>query len=440
MLFCARQRSIGAAERKPIETMVAFHHRLFRLSATIATVSSLISARECPSYGCPSYPRDVQFDDKARKALGKLGRHLTGEEYENASEELKECGNNDEATMSMVGYKGGAISDQINQDRGFVLSPFILDIKVPNCRILGVFDGHDKMGEIVSEYAVQEVPKRLTVKLGLALTDEVLKDSEMTDIAVKRALVETFVEIDREIPTEGKGGCTASVVLQLGSKLYIANAGDSVSLVASYFVTSDNVNVLYVSREDKPDLPDEHVRIKEMGGAVYVPNKLDKETHKESARAIGVDPATGRQVGLAMSRSIGDWTVPGVIAEPIVDVLDIKEIIADAINKHDSMCSAAKTNHNDILNEESGICISSKVEDVRLFAVSATDGLMDYLQPAEIARSFADGLYGKNTAHPLRKCSELINEAAKGWQEEMQGQYRDDITVAASKIWTDSTS
>eukprot|EP00560_Eucampia_antarctica_P008646 CAMPEP_0197826142 /NCGR_PEP_ID=MMETSP1437-20131217/3130_1 /TAXON_ID=49252 ORGANISM="Eucampia antarctica, Strain CCMP1452" /NCGR_SAMPLE_ID=MMETSP1437 /ASSEMBLY_ACC=CAM_ASM_001096 /LENGTH=425 /DNA_ID=CAMNT_0043426439 /DNA_START=64 /DNA_END=1338 /DNA_ORIENTATION=+ len=420
--------------------------RLFRLSAAIASVSSLISSRECPSYGCPRYPRDVMYDEKARIALGKLDRQLSEEEYENALNELKECGNNDEATMAMVGYKGGgSMKDQINQDRGFVLSPFVLDIKIPNCRILGVFDGHAKMGEIVSEYAVQEVPKRLTLKLELALTDEVRKDSEMTDIAVKRALVETFVEIDQEIPTKGKGGCTASVVLQLDSKLYIANAGDSVSLVASYFAGSDKVNVVYVSREDKPDLPDEYARITDMGGAVYVPTQIEKETYKESSRAIGIDPATGRQVGLAMSRSIGDWVVPGVIAEPIVDVLDINDIIADAIhnNKQDdsslTMCADTDATDKDDVSsaqsEQSETCDSVKIEDVRLFAVSATDGLMDYLTPAEIARSFADGLYGKDTDHPLRKCNELINKAAGGWQAEMQGQYRDDITVAASKIW-----
>jgi len=91
-------------------------------------------------------------------------------------------------------------------------------------------------------------------------------------------------------------------------------------------------------------------------------------------------------------------------------------------------------------SEQSETCDSVKIEDVRLFAVSATDGLMDYLTPAEIARSFADGLYGKDTDHPLRKCNELINKAAGGWQAEMQGQYRDDITVAASKIWIDASS
>lgn len=156
-------------------------------------------ARECPSYGCVNYPRDVSFDDNARKALGNLiHKEENVENLESALRELEFCGDTDKATMTMIGYKGGDVEDQINQDRAFVLSPFKLNVDIPNTRILGVFDGHSDKGELVSEYAVQEVPRRLSIKLEAALNKTVLDDPQMMDEAVKRSLIDTFVEIDQE--------------------------------------------------------------------------------------------------------------------------------------------------------------------------------------------------------------------------------------------------
>ena len=48
---------------------------------------------------------------------------------------------------------------------------------------------------------------------------------------------------------------------------------------------------------------------------------------EDTPRVMYTDPNTGFQMGLAMSRSIGDWDMVGVIAEPIVDVLDLRNIV-----------------------------------------------------------------------------------------------------------------
>jgi serine/threonine protein phosphatase PrpC len=177
---------------------------------------------------------------------------------------------------------------------------------------LGVFDGHGKMGEEVAEFAVTELPRRLAIEL-----QAITKLDRELDVKVSHALVKVFKEIDQSIPTKGIGGCTASIVLRLGSKIYVANAGDSVSFVASHTEATEQVNVLYVTREDKPHLPEEYHRILEMGGKVSQPKHKD-----DSSRVLFIDRTTNTVAGLAMSRSIGDWDATGVISEPLVQVLE----------------------------------------------------------------------------------------------------------------------
>jgi hypothetical protein len=66
---------------------------------------------------------------------------------------------------------------------------------------------------------------------------------------------------------------------------------------------------------------------------------------------------------------------------------------------------------------------------VHIFAVSATDGLTDYLTPKEIAEAFAKSFYKQSnyqTPHPHTVAEDLILKASEGWYNDMGGQYRDD--------------
>lgn len=71
-------------------------------------------------------------------------------------------------TLTLIGYKGGQLEEQINQDRSIILSPFLLpgakeaSKKHPRTdqeRILvGVFDGHAARGEMyVSARGVRSI-------------------------------------------------------------------------------------------------------------------------------------------------------------------------------------------------------------------------------------------------------------------------------------------
>ncbi len=80
-----------------------------------------------------------------------------------------------------------------------------------------------------------------------------------------------------------------------------------------------------------------------------------------------------------MSRSIGDWDagVVGVIPDPLIDILDIKEIkkkILDSLNE--TCIDQTEAVEIDPAKGESksiGQCVTYTEEDVKIFAVSATD-------------------------------------------------------------------
>ena len=140
-------------------------------AALLSLAIAALAEKDCSSLGCLLLPRDVAFDNEARKALQRIRKH-------DHNDELVSSGNDNQVTMTMIGYKGGRLQDQINQDRAFVMSPYHVrsgNKPVP-AQILGVFDGHGVKGEIVSEYALHQLPKLLAKKLEAALTESVLQD------------------------------------------------------------------------------------------------------------------------------------------------------------------------------------------------------------------------------------------------------------------------
>lgn len=346
--------------------------------------------------------------------------------------ELDSSGDRHRTTMTLCGYKGGSIKSQINQDRAILVSPFRREYQ-----LVGVLDGHGRGGEVVSEYARREIPIQLAEKLkeleqaeGDNNNINLMDLDDTTTEKIVQILKDVFVNIDKTAPEESRsGGCTASVALQLGGKLFVANSGDSVTMVAAHRAWNESNTIVYSSREDKPDLADEKERIEAAGARVQIPRSKD---NGDSSRVIYRDPESGTEVGLAMSRSIGDWDAPGVTAEPIVDVLDLSKLAKTLLEGKDEFN-----------------CDESPLEcgppDVNFFVVSATDGLMDFVDRQDTVDKIGITFFGRPTlqdrsngvgsGHAHLAAEDLIYLAARGWHEEMQGSYRDDITVAATKVF-----
>ena len=428
----------------------------------------------CPFYGCPLHPIDVHYNtEEIKRALEELRSDkrlnvVAGD----AARKLSTSATDRHVTLTLIGYKGGPPNSQINQDRALVVAPYSITEEndeaadkenQPSSRsnpttskshtatsrsspevdeflkmdriLVGAFDGHAPRGEIVSDYIATMLPHLLAQKLSskAIATAGRTKFSTPQHIEItKAALIETFVELDRTAPAEKSGGCTATVILQQGSKVYIANAGDSRSFVVAYRPSTGNVTVAYISREDKPHLPDERARVEAAGGQVYIPAR-------GTSRVVYHDTVTGAPTGLAMSRSIGDWEAGkmGVIPDPIVDVLDTQALVANILAEDASDEADLEAYQVDVVGDMVGQSsgYQGRVDDdVYLFACSATDGMMDYLAAPEISLVLARALFDDAGAHPVAAVEHLIFAAANAWQQSKQGRYRDDIAIAVATI------
>jgi hypothetical protein len=150
-----------------------------------------------------------------------------------------------------------------------------------------------------------------------------------------------------------------------------------------------------------------------------------------SSRVLFTDPVTGDQTGIAMSRSIGDRDVGkyGVIPDPTIDVIDLEELIQERMRK----VASSGVMSMFAFNRPS----ETSVDDVHIFAVSASDGMMDILNPKGIARFLVPSLCQDSGEHLLTACEKLISTAADGWQRaSFDSRYRDDIAISVCKIRT----
>jgi len=267
------------------------------------------------------------------------------------------------------------IHEKINQDRGCVVYPFRSSVDEA---LFLVLDGHGEQGDRIAEFVMRQIVITLEKHPKLKSNPE-------------DALVETFMKTNTALmagfsPNQYMtSGCTCVVMYIQGEYLYVANAGDSRAVLA-YEDETGEIKSRDLSRDHKPDDPEEAKRITSWGGHVLYPPEPGL-----SAR-VYLDPEF-TMIGLAMARSIGDYAVKdvGVIAEP-----EVKRF---------------------------------KINDNDRFVVLASDGVWEFISSQEAVDILGGFLsYGCHDA-----CEELIQVAAQRWQEE-EGDYRDDITAIVVRI------
>ncbi len=400
---------------------------------------AVTNGEDCPNHGCPLFPLDVVSSVVARKGLEFLRNQEKEEkkdpmEYAKVMESLKAAGNEDKVALTLTGYKGGSLESQTNQDSATIISPYLVACdQEDDTQLLGVFDGHGEWGGITSDHACKVIPQILAQKLKEQVQmEQVSSPNALKESIVTKVIQEAFIEADLSDPTGGVGGATATMILQLGHRLYVANAGDSRSFIGVY--VDGMVDVVYASREDKPDLPDERRRITEAGGYVSIPidprNSVPRAHYIDSLGRVGY--------GVSMSRSIGDWQAQGVIAEPIVDVLNIATLVKQAIADHREACKSQMASMMRCMEEkkddDNDDCPALDPSAIQILAVSASDGMMDFLKPQEIASEMGVSFFAADGKHPFVVAENLIMRAADGWEKRNYCQYRDDIALSAVKV------
>jgi protein phosphatase PTC2/3 len=367
----------------------------------VSSQSRIPTLHDRSSLSVPKWKRRHTFDDPyatdhhklpfSRDVVGTYSCHGVEPVYDMETE-MDEPDTNG-SQLADIGSKPTDIHvtvAKINQDRGGVACPYGSD---PKTALLAVYDGHGQGGELVSQFALYEVQRRLG-KHPTFKTD------------IEKAFKETFLAVDEALTEEPMidplfAGTTACVVLVHDRRLTIANAGDSRAVCARKKKSlrnddAENVAASYIaldlSTDQNPDVPSEMERIINAGGFVTLPPGPGL-----SAR-VWLDPRC-TQIGLAMSRSIGDHAIAtvGVIAEPVVT-------------------------YHDVTDEDE-------------FLIVASDGVWEFLDSIDAVNIVAKNLHRGAT----KACQALIEAAAEKWHEE-EGAYRDDITaivVRLQELWKD---
>ncbi|KAH8282545.1 hypothetical protein KR054_008334 [Drosophila jambulina] len=241
------------------------------------------------------------------------------------------------------------------EDRHVCLERFGAMYELPDkeSRFFGVFDGHS--GSLSASYAISQLPQLLADQL------KVDTDCDSSPDFYRNAFESAFLLADERF-TQKKitSGTTSVCALIAKDQLCIAWVGDSKALLVG------RRTQLQLVKPHKPENPDERRRIEKAGGTVI---------HAQGQwRVNGI---------LNVARSIGDYSLEAVIAEP--DFVDVQ------------------------LNEAHD------------FLVLGTDGLWDHVTEAQVI----DIVY-ESLAQPTTKLEDIpkqLIEAAK------EGDSQDNITA-----------
>lgn len=192
-----------------------------------------------------------QAKDGPRRRLSVYGGSAEDAQPSEVVSPIISCG-----ARTMGGFEpvpGGSVA-KINQDRGLAIHPFLDDER---CGVFGVYDGHGRSGERVSEFVLQNLPGELTGR------------KEQLETDAPGALTDAYVTVDSDLGRSvdaSVSGTTAVTVLIKENHCWMANSGDSRAIVLRK--VPGGLRAVDLTRDHKPDSPAEMQRILRMGGHV----------------------------------------------------------------------------------------------------------------------------------------------------------------------------
>ena len=279
--------------------------------------------------------------------------------------------------MSKTGY-AGEDEKKINQDNYFVFHNFAGNT---NYIFMSVCDGHGQVGQEISNYLKENLPISLNRKI---------KEKKINILTtnINNIIKETFLEENNNLSSNEMinsmlSGSTCVSVIYTPYKLITANVGDSRAFMGR-FISNNEWKAIDLTRDHKPDLPDEKKRILSNNGVIE-PMKDDDGSFIGPMR---VWLKNEDYPGLAMSRSFGDKVAHsvGVIAEP-----EIKEYLFDKNDK---------------------------------FFIVASDGLFEFMSSQEIVNIVKDYYLNGDI---VSCCEDLYKMSCEKWMKEEE--VIDDITI-----------
>ena len=174
----------------------------------------------------------------------------------------------------------------------------------PETHLFGVCDGHGVFGHLAAEFVATKLPNTIF-------------DSQQAQKPFKLTISESILACGEALGQSGinvkMSGTTLVLVAVRNKALWCANVGDSRAVLGKMHSTNKWAAVA-LTRDHKPDVGEEAVRIRENGGRI-------DSYHEDNGAPVGParvwlqDQSTP---GLAISRSLGDSVAAsvGVIPDP----------------------------------------------------------------------------------------------------------------------------
>lgn len=375
----------------------------------------IVVKEKCTSFGCPIHP--VEFSQLSGAASHTTSAIAVSSHILITHKNNKQAENLDrEVLIPSFKYDNNADSLQFSttdpRDDFFA----------------GVFDGHNLNGDEIAQFASDEIPSRIASKM-----KERFNAQSNNFNVIKDIIKETFLEVDEEVPGGTGGGTTASIMMRIGKKLFMAGVGDSTSFIVVYtpprkldkrkaseneeYINSERnirmeldlelnlqgkISIHHQNKRHKPHVKEERLRIESMGGRIYLPreNPLDSKIIRQKEDGY---------IGIGVSRCIGnhEWTSAGVIPDPDIFSLNLIKFWSE----------------NDI--PTSGGSSGGK----KVFVVLGGDGLFDARREEYVASHLAYGLF-EDPNHLVEVGKKLIKMAVPLKRDF----YQPDISVLAKVI------
>lgn len=156
---------------------------------------------------------------------------------------------------------------------------FTVNGETYQAQLFGIFDGHG--GKSASQYVKENLPHYLSQAL------EKNNAIQLSDEGIWNALKECFVNLDQDY-NRNNDGTTATVAMILENKIWVANVGDSRTIL------SNGEEAIQLSEDAKPGMERYKKTIEKLGGVV--------NSHFSTPRVNG---------RLAVARAVGDKEIIG---------------------------------------------------------------------------------------------------------------------------------
>ena len=169
----------------------------------------------------------------------------------------------------------------------------------PRVSFFGIYDGHG--GETCSEF-LRDNLHDLIVHNNEYFPDNVPEAIKLAFNKAEKNFIENYA-LDKKKELKDKSGSCAVILLIVDNKIYVANVGDSRCLLSM----ENGKKLIEVTKDHKPNLPEEAERIKKYGGKIYQTETLIRKA--SNAKLVGkkiIGPYRVSPGGLSVSRTIGD--------------------------------------------------------------------------------------------------------------------------------------